>query len=76
MAPQYHMNTKGLLISGKDDQSVLAGNRRVRIRFNPLSIIGDWPRCIQLKQTDGSHWFTTVRTVNISQVANEAPVEG
>ncbi len=65
--PQYHKNTTGLLISGKDDQTVLAGNRRVRVRFIPLATIGDWPRCVQFQQENGQ-WIKKPRLVTNNQV--------
>lgn len=52
--PRYHKNVTGLLIAGKDDKSVLLGNRRTRIRFNPLATVGNWPRCLQIKRRDNA----------------------
>ncbi|MEI6046463.1 MAG: BglI family type II restriction endonuclease [Chloroflexota bacterium] len=54
--PQYHHNTKGLLIAGKDDKTVQDTNRRVRVRFEQLAGIGDWPRAMKIKWEDGN-WY-------------------
>ena len=72
--PKYHQNTPGLLIAGKDDKSVLTGNRRTRIRFNPLATIGGWSRCVQIKQADIG-WKAIPRTVTSIQLAMEQQVE-
>lgn len=50
--PNYHQKFPGLLIAGKDDKTVLDSNRRTRIRFNPLTEINNWPRCVQIKQNN------------------------
>ena len=54
--PNYN-NTKGILIPGKDDQTVI--KKRTRVRLDPLVNIAPW-RCIKIELNNGS-WNTTPR---------------
>jgi hypothetical protein len=45
-------NTEGLLIPGKDDQSVRESDKRTRIRLYPLASIESGWRCRQIKPID------------------------
>lgn len=55
----YYANTKGLIISGKDDKTIAEDSRRIRIRLNPLAQLENW-RCIKMVLNDGV-WQTSTR---------------
>jgi hypothetical protein len=57
--PKY-ARTPGLLIPGKDDQTKPEEDKRVRVRLNPLSTIGNGWRCQQILLRD-RQWLVTPR---------------
>lgn len=64
--PQYAANTKMLLIPGKDEKKK-TGEKRVRVRLDPLASLADW-RSIKLVRTEQG-WVTQPRKVLPSQEA-------
>lgn len=62
--PEYAANTRMLLIPGKDDKKK-TGEKRVRVRLDPLASLGEW-RCIKVVRTD-TGWRTIPRKVFPSQ---------
>lgn len=56
--PNYN-NTKGILIPGKDDQTVT--KKRTRVRLDPLATLDPW-RCIKIELDNGA-WHTKPRAV-------------
>lgn len=62
--PEYSANTPQLLIPGKDDKKK-TGEKRVRVRLNPLASLGEW-RCIKIIRSDEG-WVTRLRKESLSQ---------
>lgn len=62
--PEYAANTRMLLIPGKDDKKK-TGEKRVRVRLDSLSSLGDW-RCIKVVRTNEG-WITRPRKESSSQ---------
>jgi hypothetical protein len=62
--PEYAANTRMLLIPGKDDKKK-QGEKRVRVRLDPLASLADW-RCIKVVRTDKG-WVSIPRKVSPSQ---------
>lgn len=63
--PEYAANTRMLLIPGKDDKKK-RGEKRVRVRLDPLTSLGDW-RSIKVIRSD-TGWVTRPRKLSPSQV--------
>ena len=62
----FYAHTEGLLIPGKDDQSVRDSDKRTRLRLNPLAAIDDGWRCRQIRPRDAActMWDSQPRSLN------------